>query len=215
MDDFPKATDDHLTVSAWVMASRWVCDWPQIVGNWGFVPGQFHFGLFERDYDLAVKIMQRNGELLVVREENPRFPLGVWQHVAFVVDGTELRLYRNGREVATGQCRGLRPNSPIHSLGIGCKTTTSGDTISGKNWHGSIDELALFNRALSAEEIRRLYEGKSAGGGEFVRNMPNRTTFEVFGTGVGVKEGQATRIGKSSPAATIRRSNRNRRWLPP
>ena len=69
-------------------------------------------------------------------------------------------------------------NSPIHSLGIGCKTTTSGDTISGKNWHGSIDELALFNRALSAEEIAS-YEGKSAGGGEFVRNMPNRTTFEV------------------------------------
>ena len=160
VDDYPKATDDHLTVSAWVLARSWMGVWPQISGNWGLKPGQFHFGLYKSDYDLAVKIMQRNGELLEVREQKQRFPLGIWQHVAFVVDKTELRLYRNGEKVASAKCHGLQPDPPMKSLAIGCKTDDSGEAVWGKHWYGLIDELAVFNKALSDEEIFRLFEGQ-------------------------------------------------------
>jgi len=38
---------------------------------------------------------------------------------------------------------------------IGCEATDSLDRLIGY-WQGKIDELALFNRTLSVEEIRRL-----------------------------------------------------------
>ena len=47
-------------------------------------------------------------------------------------------------------------DSPLAGLGIGCKLGDDGATKLGNYWHGSIDELVLFNRALTADELRSL-----------------------------------------------------------
>jgi hypothetical protein len=86
-------------------------------------------------------------------------PLGVWQHVALVVDASAAHLYRNGIKVATQPVHGLLPRPPMASLGIGCRTNSAGSALEWDDpclWLGRIDELALFNRALSAAEIERL-----------------------------------------------------------
>ncbi len=165
--DYPKAANDQLTVSAWVMLDSQNTWWAMIAANWGNVPiserparGQFHFGLYQSDGDLSVQATQRDQKLLLVREGKDRpLPIGTWLHVAFVADGTTLRLYRNGVEVATGPCRDIFPRPPMASLGIGCKTTTAGTEASTRTpafWRGRIDELAVFNRALSPAEVRKL-----------------------------------------------------------
>jgi hypothetical protein len=169
--DYPKTTNDRLTVSAWVMAMGWPA-WPMIASNW--LPreersgtGQFHFGLHGRDGDLCACMTQRDGQRVLVREgdRQPLPPL-VWQHVALVADGTTLRLYRNGKEVAFGPCVGVLPQSPVAALGVGCRTNEAGtdalpDVLYHNNnyWQGRIDELAIFNQALPAETIRRLFSG--------------------------------------------------------
>ena len=164
--DYPKATNDRLTVSAWVMAIGWT-RWPMIAANWGFrredgnaCTGQFHFGLFNRDGDLAAKITQPNGQCTEIREgASHPFPFGRWQHVAFVADGSAVHLYRNGRELASHPVAGILPKPPVASLGIGCRTNSAGtDMDQGEPclWLGRIDELAIFNHALSAADIQRL-----------------------------------------------------------
>jgi hypothetical protein len=160
--DYPKATQNRLSVSAWVMATDDAeTDWNFIVANWRFHEfGQFHFGLRSSGSDLGVAIAQRDRTLLVVREgpEHP-FPMNVWQHVAFVCDGRQLRLYRNGAMVASAFYNCLYLNPKVSPLAIGGRLSDNSDTVVESErecWRGRIDELAIFNHALTSEQVRQL-----------------------------------------------------------
>ncbi len=103
--------------------------------------------------------MQANGEEVILAEgtEHP-LPLYQWQHVAFTTDGSTLRLYREGRQVASCSHKGLHYPVLQKSLGIGVKISSDDKTPSGSPcyWSGKIDELAIFNETLSPDDIRRL-----------------------------------------------------------
>jgi len=155
--DYPKTTN-QLSVVAWVRADSRP-RWASIAKNWGEGRiGQFHFGLFDHtgELEILVKGPRRGGAR--VRDTTP-FPIGSWQHVAFVADGETLRLYRNGREVGSARHRAI--GSPtIQSLGIGAKLIGNHPKRPGEPsdfWHGKIDELALFNRALDSDTILELH----------------------------------------------------------
>ncbi len=166
--DYPKTQDGRLSVAAWVITnSREGC--PMIAANWGgkllperLCTGQFHLGLFG-DRGLAANVTQRDEKVILACDEGAfPFPTGQWQHVAFTADGTMLRLYRNGIEVASHPCDGIVPRPPMASLAIGCRTANDGidvDPDSPCYWWGQIDELVVFNRALSLESIQQLYLG--------------------------------------------------------
>jgi hypothetical protein len=93
-----------------------------------------------------------NGEITVgtsVKAANgtTQLPLNVWSHLATTYDGTTLRLYVNGTQVGS-----LATTGPI--------ATSTGDLwIGGNNvwsewFSGAIDEVRVYNRALSASEIQ-------------------------------------------------------------
>jgi len=86
--------------------------------------------------------------------------LGEWQHVAFVADGAQLRLYRNGMQVGSVPYPGLAPPD-LKPLGIGAKPAgVDQKRVRGPSgfWHGRIDELAIFNHAVDAKMIQQLFE---------------------------------------------------------
>jgi len=86
--------------------------------------------------------------------------IGVWVHVCGTVSigaTTDLRLYINGIEDA---------NSPGSSVAIACINTgsiaaTIGDTFisadTTRRFVGQLDEVRIYNRALTAAEITQLY----------------------------------------------------------
>jgi len=81
---------------------------------------------------------------------------GEWAHLAFVHDGTNDIIYLNGAEVASKAVPGPL-NDTDHPLGIGS------NPIDGGNYFmGSIDEVLIFNRALTAQEIADAYAAQSA-----------------------------------------------------
>ena len=160
--DYPKTTDGRLTVSAWVLAMGRAT--PAIIAgnwrsNWQRHDGQFVFYFsYLTNGNFAGRGVEENGQQVILQEGQTwesAFPLATWQHVAQVFDGATMRLYRNGIEVASRPCRGLTPNPSLKWMTIGCEATDSLDRLIGY-WQGKIDELALFNRTLSVEEIRRL-----------------------------------------------------------
>jgi hypothetical protein len=74
-------------------------------------------------------------------------PINTWTHVATTFDGTALRLYVNGALVATVTKSGsLATSSNPLTLG--------GDPIYGQFFAGSLDEVRVYNRALSLAEIQ-------------------------------------------------------------
>lgn len=173
--DYPEATGGRLTVSVWVKvlgrASLATLAADRFV-NVSYSPSDDHayrqFILYlhpdNAGGDLAARMVQPNGKVLVIREgRSELFPLGTWQHVVLVIDKTTMDLYRNGRKVATSPCGGLPLKPPKGYLIVGSKGL-SGDVDTGApgHWPGFVDELAIFNRALSAKEIERLYGGKAS-----------------------------------------------------
>lgn len=155
---YPLATKNNLTVSVWVRAESRP-SWASIATNWGRESsGQFQFGLFHEDGDLEVIVHDADGNEVQVREHIP-LPLTQWHHVAFVVDGDSLTLYRNAVPVASAVCQGLSPAAP-NVLGIGVKLNDEGTAPASSGpgfWHGRIDELAIFHSSLSPDQIRDLY----------------------------------------------------------
>jgi ferric-dicitrate binding protein FerR (iron transport regulator) len=157
---YPQTKNDQLSVVAWVHA-RSRPRWASIAKNWAGANdrGQFHFGLYLDDGDLEVHIEDLSGEEVIVREGIP-LPLDQWHMVAFVADGSTLRLFRNDQQVAAKSYHGLHFNPQIRALGIGTKLNLRGDAPEEHDfnmWDGRIDELAIFNHALSHEEIHELF----------------------------------------------------------
>ena len=73
-------------------------------------------------------------------------PLGAWSHLAATYDGANLRFYVNGVLVTTKATSGSMPNT-ANPLQIG------GNAVWGEYFSGLIDEVRVYNRALSASEI--------------------------------------------------------------
>lgn len=100
-----------------------------------------------------------------VRWEMPKEPSKFeWVHLAAIWNGTKITVYRNGKEVATGttQAIELTPETipgKFHAV-LGAATEQS----AGSPLDGMLDELAIFTRALTPEEIRTLYEHGEQGG---------------------------------------------------
>jgi ferric-dicitrate binding protein FerR (iron transport regulator) len=158
---YPQPEGDQLSVVAWVSAhSR--PRWASIAKNWAGAEdwGQFHFGLYYDSGELEAHIQDSSRKEITVKDRVP-LPLNAWHHVAFVADGSTLRLYRNGEEVDAVPYRELRKDARIKALAIGTKLNLNGDAPEERDfnmWDGRLDEVAIFNHALTAAEIRELYE---------------------------------------------------------
>ncbi|MHC4229750.1 MAG: FG-GAP-like repeat-containing protein, partial [Planctomycetota bacterium] len=72
-----------------------------------------------------------------------------WTHITVTHDGRRFAIYRNGRLTETGN---------IETSGVEGTFYLGGTSKhSGGYWHGMIDEVAIFNRALNEDEIEQLY----------------------------------------------------------
>ncbi len=73
-----------------------------------------------------------------------------WAHVALTYDGTNMLFYGDGVLVKT-QAYGSGLANTTDTFSIGNNGSGTG------NWNGSIDEVRVYDRALSASEIKTLY----------------------------------------------------------
>jgi glucose/arabinose dehydrogenase len=73
-------------------------------------------------------------------------PTNAWTHLAATYDGTTLRLYVNGALVRSATVAGALVTS-------GGVLRIGGNAVWGERFNGYIDEVRLYNRALSAGEI--------------------------------------------------------------
>lgn len=163
--DYPKPTT-NMTVAAWVWADA-APNWATILKNWGSSSiGQFHFALYQTAGDLSIYVQEASGSQVFAREGVP-LPLGSWQHAAFVCDGTLVRLYHNGIQVASVPYDGTLQSAPLVScLGIGAKMDDACDGLTNWDyWSGKMDDLGLWARSLASVEVQALYSSGLNGRG--------------------------------------------------
>jgi uncharacterized repeat protein (TIGR01451 family) len=96
---------------------------------------------------------------------SPVLTVGVWQHVAatFDVATQEMKIYVNGVEVPST----LTGSGAVTSIFNSTAPVRIGAYLDGSgrfnSWNGLIDEVSLYNRALTASEIQAIYNAGSAG----------------------------------------------------
>jgi len=129
----------EVTLQAWVYPAQRETAWRDVITREA-ANGQGTFSL------PAASASAPEGEGWVVKEK-VRLAPGRWSHLATTYDGRVQRLYVNAALVAS---RPLPRNKMADSgaLHIG------GSPIWGDRFKGKIDEVRVYNRALTAEEIR-------------------------------------------------------------
>jgi hypothetical protein len=107
---------------------------------------------------------------------------GQWHHVAGVYDGTNKFLYVDGAlDVSTPATGSIAQNNYPVCIGENAQQT-------GRLWNGLIDEVSVYNRALSAAEIQSIYNAGSSGKCPFtfpvIISQPTNQTVGVGGAGI-------------------------------
>ena len=146
----PSQATGQLTVALWA--------------RWNGLNGQYQGLIAKRDSYAANDMMwhletqQTTGVVRVGREgisqiSSEAMTIGQWEHWAFTFDGSQAVIYRNGRQVASGVFSfGTDLNASVQFGAISVS-----DTGAGSNpYNGALDEIRLYDRALSPFEIRHV-----------------------------------------------------------
>ncbi|MGR3565029.1 MAG: LamG domain-containing protein [Heliomarina sp.] len=104
---------------------------------------------------------------------------GVWQYIVGTWDGISLTIYKDGVNIGGQNCSA----GAFTSLWDGGGTNVNRDTSIGADarsdryyWNGSIDEVAVYNRALSQPEIQAIYDAA------FCENPTDRIGSIIYNT---------------------------------
>ncbi len=152
-----------LTLSAWVCIKGLDRRFNSLFMSDGLDPGTIHW-LIRNDGVLGLTVFGPADGKFQILASPPVLSLGklgMWQHVAVVIDGKARRVihYVNGLPISQHT---LNIGSPfrVGPAELGNWNARSGPDPAPsliRNLSGSLDEFELFNRALSDVEVRQLY----------------------------------------------------------
>jgi hypothetical protein len=133
-----------MTLEAWVMPST-VVDWQTVILKES--SAGLAYSLYSSNLSGTASGYARIGGADRDATAPTRLPVNVWSHLAATYDGTALRLYVNGALVATRAITGAVTTSAL-PLRFG------GNASWGEFFNGGIDDIRIYNRALSQSEVQ-------------------------------------------------------------
>jgi hypothetical protein len=133
-----------MTLEAWVNPTT-VNDWQTVLVKENSIGNDFTYGVMSNTPYGGPGGWVSIGTARSA-ESPTRLALNTWTHVAATFDGSNLRFYRNGTLVTTTAVTGAMVAS-TGALRIG------GNNIWGEWFAGSIDEVRVYNRPLTATQI--------------------------------------------------------------
>ncbi len=148
----PTLNTNTVTIAAWIYPNGDMADWSGILMNrgvgtgMGFGGGATHGMLGYTWNNNAAATYNFNSGLMV--------PLNQWSFVAVVIEPTKATLY-----LGTGGALSNSVNNIAHTSQVWGGTANIGadPTYTVRNFNGAVDDVAVFNRSLSNDDINTLY----------------------------------------------------------
>ncbi len=151
-------SDDHVNTGNWsnsltrISVSAWVRPTSgtrqDFVSKWGSINYQYVLlqGVTASRFQFYISTTSSNA--IGSGDSTTVISAGVWYHVVGTYDGSTVRLFVNG----------LLENSTSHSGNLSASTQNnligkSGDAL----FAGQLDDVTIFNTALTANEVREIY----------------------------------------------------------
>ncbi len=157
-NDSSLAFGDAVTMAAWIKLAAVGADY-KIAGNENDADGGYKISIYS-DSKLEFEIRTSGNDAVLNRDiaGGTEFAANTWYHVAGVYSRADgyIRTYVNGvldRDMATTQALGVSPGN----FYIGCEPYNTGE----HNFNGTLDDVQLYNRALSAAEVLAVMPGLS------------------------------------------------------
>ncbi|MFP4101332.1 LamG domain-containing protein, partial [Coleofasciculus sp.] len=154
-------TDEDFTITAWIKASPEQLDTEagdnDVIEKWSGAP---------EGYPYVIRYLNQSGKILAARYDglfaNPNNPTvnsivsvddGQFHHIAFIKEGSTLSLYVDGILKDTNTDTTNRPTQNNSPLFLARRGGNAFDNF----FRGSIDEVAIYNSALSPDEVAAQY----------------------------------------------------------
>lgn len=119
----------------------------------------FHFQMLATADKFNVAVYTNSGSTVVgFNPSAPALALGVWHHVAVSIKSGNIVLYADGK-VAGSSAFAFNNLSPI---GAGQQLRIGSGYAKARFFRGALDEVAVYKRALSAEEIKSHFDQQSS-----------------------------------------------------
>ena len=147
---------DHYSVSMWFWNG--MPNDGRDTSGWLFSRGQDnslsvfgdHLGIGGKSGNTGRLIFFNGSDETAVTAGKMEIPRWQWQHLVLTRDGKTTRAYLNGiLEIESGSV--IDPFAPLGQMFFG------GRSDNDSNWEGRIDEVAVFDRALSAGDVAKLF----------------------------------------------------------
>lgn len=144
-----------LTVTMWVRTA----DAANGERNAYLMKGEFTYGMRHRDSNEIEFYIYSLGHQYARVPVTSAFN-GTWHHLAGTYDGTALRLYIDGEVQATTPWTG--PINIDENYYVNFGRNSQGDSTAQWYYQGDLDEVRIYDRALSQEEIQKLLKPELA-----------------------------------------------------
>jgi hypothetical protein len=136
-----------VTVEAWVKPNAWIPNYASVATKTSATTWSDGYGMFALNGGIAFWVNDDEAN----RVSTAALPAGTWSHVVGTYDGSTIKVYLNGALVQS-----LAHSAPLtHSS----SPLLIGNAVGAGNFHwaGSLDEVAVYSRALTAAEVAQHY----------------------------------------------------------
>ncbi len=156
------ADSPSLNMTAAISISAWIEQTNTATAVVGHIFAKSNSGAGDRQYTLEVggsgnsnlislNIRKNDDSTWYTARDTSTISNGTWYHFVGTFDGSNVRLYRNGVLVAT--------TPYVGTINAGTGKSASINSNTGYYFNGSIDDVRIYNRALSQAEITALAFG--------------------------------------------------------
>ncbi len=157
--DIPKGTG--MTISLWYNADNFATSDARFISKANGVQDSNHLWMLSAYKGTSLRFRLKAGDKTsVLVSPAGNLTTGKWQHVVATYDGSFMRLYRDGVQIASLAKTGSRNEDPGMGVALGAQPQGAG----GRHFDGLMDDVRIYNRALSAAEIQAMVDNGSGEG---------------------------------------------------
>jgi hypothetical protein len=153
---------NKMTILCWFKVDAFNIDDLRFISKADGIQADNHYwmlGTVRNGADLLLRTRLRTGfSTSTLNATTGKIETGVWTMATATYDGTWMKLYKNSQLVGTGLKLGnITQNNDVRAW-IGGNP----DGESSRPFFGTIDEVAMFDKALTASQIDSLYQARQA-----------------------------------------------------
>ena len=156
-DDYFNTTNIFASEPSGISVSAWIYPESYGEGNEGIIATihdgaqeNFQIRLLNGSGEQSIRVFSRTGSVSDANAANNSITLNEWQHIAVTQDfGTAPKIYRNGIELSYASTLAGNAVTALasDSLRVGA------NLVPIRRFEGSIDDIRIYNRALTAADI--------------------------------------------------------------